>query len=144
MFCTEWGFPFQQMLGTVRGGWALAVRGQEEEGLEQLRQGLTVLRATWGEYNLSLYLALLAEIHGKLRQEEEGLAALAEALEVVARTGERFDEAELYRLKGELLPAQEGQRQKPGPSVVEGSKGKNQKSKIPSPHPAPERPKRTF
>jgi DNA-binding winged helix-turn-helix (wHTH) protein/predicted ATPase len=101
-FCTEWGFPFQQILGTVRGGWALAVQGQEEEGIEQLRQGLTVLRTTWGEYNLSLYLALLAEVHGKLGQEKEGLAALTEALEMVARTGERFYEAELYRLKGEL------------------------------------------
>jgi hypothetical protein len=46
-----------------------------------------------------------------LKEAEEGLAALAEALTVVDNTGERFYEAELYRLKGELLLAQEGKRQ---------------------------------
>ena len=40
------------------------------------------------------------------------------------KTGERFYEAELYRLKGELTLAQEGKSQK--------AKGKSQKSKIPS------------
>ena len=46
-------------------------------------------------------LALLAEAYGKAGQTEEGLT-LAEALAVVDKTGERFYEAELYRLKGEL------------------------------------------
>src|SRR5439155_4778142 len=50
----------------------------------------------------SYYLALLAEVYGKAGQAEEGLAALAEALTVVDKTGERFYAAELYRLKGEL------------------------------------------
>src|SRR5262249_41852975 len=36
-------------------------------------------------------------------QAEDGLAALAEALEVVDNSGERFYEAELYRLKGQLM-----------------------------------------
>src|SRR5206468_6703866 len=52
--------------------------------------------------NQSYYLALLAEAYGKAGQVEEGLAALAEALTVVDKSGERFYEAELYRLKGEL------------------------------------------
>ena len=46
------------------------------------------------------------------------------------KNGERYYEAELYRLKGELLLAQEIKSQKPVLSVVEGSKGKSQKSKI--------------
>jgi len=44
----------------------------------------------------------LAEAYGKLGQAEEGLSALAEALTAVDKTGERFYEAELYRLKGQL------------------------------------------
>ena len=48
------------------------------------------------------YLALLAEAYGKAGQVEEGLTALAEALAVVEKTGERLYEAELYRLYGEL------------------------------------------
>ena len=46
------------------------------------------------------YLALLAEAYGKVGQAEEGLTVLAEALAVVDKTGERYYEAELYRLKG--------------------------------------------
>ena len=46
------------------------------------------------------FLALLAEAYGKVGQVEEGLTVLAEALAVVDKTGERFYEAELYRLKG--------------------------------------------
>jgi predicted ATPase len=48
------------------------------------------------------HLALLAEAYKKAGQVEEGLTALAEALAAVDRTGERWYEAELYRLKGTL------------------------------------------
>ena len=51
-------------------------------------------------------LASLAEAYGKAGQVEEGLAALAETLAVVNRTGERFYEAEAHRLQGELLRMQ--------------------------------------
>jgi len=50
----------------------------------------------------SYFLALLAEAYGKGGQAEEGLHVLAEALAHVDKTGERYYEAELYRLKGEL------------------------------------------
>jgi predicted ATPase len=48
------------------------------------------------------FLALLAEAYGKVGKAGEGLTALAEALTVADKTGERFYEAELYRLKGQL------------------------------------------
>ena len=47
-------------------------------------------------------LTLLAEAYAQLEQAEEGLAVVSEALETVATTGERFYEAELHRLQGEL------------------------------------------
>jgi len=52
-------------------------------------------------------LALLAAAHGKMRQTEAGLAVLAEALTVAHENGEHHYEAELYRLKGELLLQQD-------------------------------------
>jgi predicted ATPase len=45
---------------------------------------------------------LLAEAYGKTGQVEKGLTALTEALAAVDSTGERWYEAELYRLKGQL------------------------------------------
>ena len=49
---------------------------------------------------------MLAEAYGKVGQVEEGLTLLAEALALVDKTGERYYEAELYRLTGELTLAQ--------------------------------------
>ncbi|HEV8714947.1 MAG TPA: hypothetical protein VGX03_19220 [Candidatus Binatia bacterium] len=99
---TEQGFAFYIAYGTILRGWALVKQGQGEEGITQMRQGLASFRATGSELQRPYLLALLAEACGKVRQTEEGLTALAEALEVVNKTEERFYEAELYRLKGTL------------------------------------------
>jgi predicted ATPase len=46
---------------------------------------------------------ILAEACGQADQQDDGLRLLAEALAVADNTAERWYEAELYRLKGELL-----------------------------------------
>jgi tetratricopeptide (TPR) repeat protein len=98
--CTEQGFPFWLVPGIRFRSWALAEQGQGEEGIAQirLRQGRTAGRVTRARLGRSHSLALLAEVCGQVGQAEEGLVLLAEALAV----GERYYEAELYRLKGEL------------------------------------------
>jgi predicted ATPase len=50
-------------------------------------------------------LPFLAAAYAKVGQVEEGLAVLAESLAFVDKTGLRFSEAELYRLKGQLVLA---------------------------------------
>src|SRR5262249_35530030 len=84
-------------------GWALAHKGQTQEGIEQMSQGLTVWRATGAELLRPCYLALLSEAYGMRGQPEAGLTVLTEALELVDTTGERWYEAELHRLRGALL-----------------------------------------
>jgi predicted ATPase len=104
---TDQGFPFWESWGTVLRGWALAEQGQSAEGIAQMGQGIAAWRATGAELQRPYYLALLAEAYGKAGQAEEGLSVLAEALTAVHKTGERQYEAELYRLKGELLLKQD-------------------------------------
>jgi len=89
--------------GLIMRGWALAMQGQGAEGLTQLCQGLDVYRATGAEVQRPHFLGMLAEVHSSLGQPEAGLTALREALALVEKTGERYYEAELHRLKGELL-----------------------------------------
>jgi predicted ATPase len=109
----EHGFAVFGAGGTIFRGWALAERsaepgagqGQREEGIAQMQQGLAAWRATGAEALRPYYLALLAEASGKEGQVEEGLHLLAEALAVANDTGECRWDAELYRLKGELLLA---------------------------------------
>jgi TOMM system kinase/cyclase fusion protein len=105
VIANEHGFPQFAAVGTTLRGWALVMQGQGEEGIAQIHQGLAALRATGTDLWRSYYLALLAEAYKKVDQVKEGLNTLAEALATVHHTGERFYEAELYRLKGELLLA---------------------------------------
>jgi predicted ATPase len=102
---TEQGDAHRLARGTILRGWALFAQGQGTEGMVQMRQGLTALQATGGDVRRPLFLALLAEAYGGIGQTEEGLNVLAEALAAAEKTGGRFYEAELYRLKGELLVA---------------------------------------
>jgi predicted ATPase len=99
---TEHGFPFWLAAGTIVRGWALAMQGQEDEGISQMQQGLAAFRATGSQFLRPYYLALLAEGYGRVGQTEEGLGLLAEALATAHHTGEHFWEAELHRLQGEL------------------------------------------
>jgi predicted ATPase len=99
---TEQGFPIFLGARPLLRGWALTEQRQEEEGIAQMRQGLVIWQATGAELVRPTFLAWLAEAYGKAGQAEDGLAALAEALTVVDKSGERFYEAELYRLKGTL------------------------------------------
>jgi predicted ATPase len=56
---------------------------------------------------------MLAEGYGQVGATDEGLRVLAEALAAVQETGERVWEAELHRLKGELV--MQARRQSPEP-----------------------------
>jgi class 3 adenylate cyclase/predicted ATPase len=107
---TEHGFPFWLALGMLQRGWALADQGRGAKGIAQMRQGLDTYRTTGAELARPTLLAWLAEGYAKANQPEEGLAVLAEALAAAAKSGERLYEAELHRLRGELLlrTAEEG------------------------------------
>ena len=61
-------------------GWALAVTGQEEEGIAQIDQGLAAFRAMEATRDRLGHLALLAEASVQVGQTTEGLEALAKAL----------------------------------------------------------------
>jgi TOMM system kinase/cyclase fusion protein len=107
----EQGFPFWMAHGSMLYGWALAHQGQAKEGIEQLHQGMMAWRATGAALGQPYGLALLAEAQGTLGEPEAGLTALAEALVHVEHTGERYYEAEIHRLKGELLLQQSSDNQ---------------------------------
>jgi predicted ATPase len=104
--CREHGFQLFLARGSVIQGWLLAEQGQVEEGIAQMQQGIATMRATGAENGRPLCLALLARAYGKAGKAAEGFTLLAEALDLVNKTGARVSEVELYRLKGELTLAQ--------------------------------------
>ena len=97
------GFPLFQANSAILGGWLLAEEGQVETGIIQMREGLAAWQATGSQSHKAYYLGLLAEARGRAGEAEEGLQDIAQALDVVHHTGGRFYEAELHRLRGQLL-----------------------------------------
>jgi predicted ATPase len=102
-FSTGSAFAYLLALATIVRGWALAMQGAIEEGIQEMRQGLAASRITGTETERPYFPALLAEVYGIAEQAEEGLKVLAKTLVVMDKGAERSWEAELYRLKGELL-----------------------------------------
>ncbi|MCI0419768.1 MAG: AAA family ATPase, partial [Acidobacteria bacterium] len=107
---SEHGLMLYLRQAPITRGWALAEQGRHKEGIEQMRQGLAAYEATGAKVLRPHMLALLAEALGKAGRPEEGLMVLAEALVVSRQSGHRYYDAELYRLKGELLLLQAGGR----------------------------------
>jgi predicted ATPase len=68
-----------------------------------MRQSLTAYEATGAAMWRPYFLAMLAEGYGQMGAADKSLQALDEALAVVRHTGERVWEAELHRLKGDLV-----------------------------------------
>jgi predicted ATPase len=101
----EQGFPYFLALGKIVRNCALPEREQAEERITQMRQSLGAYRATGSgsQWIEPYFLALLAEAYGNAGQVHEGLHAMTEALDVISTTREFAWEAELYRIKGELL-----------------------------------------
>jgi predicted ATPase len=95
---TEHGFPHWVMRGAIMQGWLLVEQGRWEEGIVQMRQG-----ALGGGREQTYSGALVAEAYRKAGKIEEGLSAATGALAKVHETGTRYYEAELHRIKGDLL-----------------------------------------
>jgi predicted ATPase len=84
-------------------GWALVEHGFIQEGIEQLRQGMTTWWAMGNYLGRPPILARLAEAYGKNGQITEGIRVLDEALATVNENAEQHYEPEIHRLKGQLL-----------------------------------------
>jgi serine/threonine protein kinase/predicted ATPase len=99
----EKGFLFHSGVAYFKLGWVAAHRGRVEEGLAKLLQALDLYRATGVRYTLTDLFGTIAEAYGMAGEIEKGLEFMAQAFAEVERGGERYFEAELYRIKGELL-----------------------------------------
>ena len=86
---TEQGFPHWVAWGTSLRGWALAMQGQGEEGMAQVRQGIAAWRATGAALLVPYFCTLLADVCDHLGHTEDGLQALAEAHTLVEQHEER-------------------------------------------------------
>jgi predicted ATPase len=98
---SEHGFAEWLARASAVHGWALAMQGQSEQGIAELRQGID---AEQNQKSFQPYLlGLLAEAYGESGHAEKGLPPLAEAIDLMDTLGLRIYGAELHLLKGKLL-----------------------------------------
>ena len=101
------GLPQNLSQGSFQLGWALVEQGHVVQGIEQIHNGITAIRATGAEMELPFLLSVLAHAYldsGDLRQ---GVATLDEALSVATDARALYQFPELLRTKGELLLMQD-------------------------------------
>jgi predicted ATPase len=112
-------------------GWARA-EGRNEESVAQLHQGLALSRAVGADLFRPYFLGLLADACMETGRFDDGLDALTEALAAAEKHGDRHNQAEMRRLKGELLLKQDvsnsPQAQKCFERAIEIAREQNAKS----------------
>jgi len=101
----RWGFRMLAAAAAAPLGWAQAIEGDPASGARLLREGLAGWEAVGLQASRTLLLGLLAEAEQLAGRPEEALRLLDDALAQINRSGERYCEAELHRLKGESLVA---------------------------------------
>ena len=98
----EHGLPMRLADGSFYHGWARWCAG-DGDGEAEMREGL----ALWNEMHYRLFApltgTLLAEREAEAGRVEVGLATLDAQLAAIEQTGERWFDAEVHRVRGELL-----------------------------------------
>ena len=97
------GFVQYLAFGMLLRGGALITQRQSDEGVHLMFQGIEAMHVAKVRIGMSLWQGLLAAALGNLERTEDALAMIAAAETAMNNSGERFFEAEIYRIKGEIL-----------------------------------------
>lgn len=103
MLSSEYAFPLWLAAGQMQRGWSSCTLGNVQEGLPQIRKSVRAIEATGARIWVQFARYLLAQAFVKAEQFADAMKLVDQALLTVAGTSGRWYEAELYRLKGDLL-----------------------------------------
>ncbi len=92
-------------------GWAQMLAGDLDGGIARMRHHLPELRASGSDFKY--FSTLMPTALGRMGQFDEGLRSIDEAFRFIERSGQRLNEAEVHRVKGELLLAQDASNAAP-------------------------------
>lgn len=100
---TQEQFPFWSTMASIARGGETMRDGRVAEGLAAIEQGIALHRAFGADIGSTYWLALRAEAHARDGARERALQVLDEALALVESGQERLWQAELHRLRGDVL-----------------------------------------
>jgi len=99
----ELGFPFWLAIGKSARGWARCHLGEVESGIQEIEKGLALFRLTGARVPLVYRTSYLVEAQLLAGRSREGIATIDEALKAARTRFDHFYDAEMLRLRGELL-----------------------------------------
>jgi DNA-binding winged helix-turn-helix (wHTH) protein/predicted ATPase len=102
---TDEGYGLMLAWCTTIAGWAAVQEGDHVGGLATIREGIEGTRRSGSDQFMTYLLGMRADACLAANRYAPGVEAVREALALGRRTGERFYEAELHRLGGELRAA---------------------------------------
>jgi predicted ATPase len=98
----EKGSQLWKALGVLNQGSVLALTGKASDAIEILISGITAYRTTGATLWTPIYLPRLSRAHAELGQFEEAWRCIGEAVTAVETTKEKWCEAEVHRVAGEI------------------------------------------
>jgi class 3 adenylate cyclase/predicted ATPase len=98
----EKGALFWKAQGMSKQGCILAVTGKAAEAVQMITSGIAAWRSTGSTVWMPLYLSYLARAYAELGQFEHAWRCIDEAMTAAETTKERWHEADVHRLAGEI------------------------------------------
>jgi predicted ATPase len=98
----EKGAALWKALGTMQKGCVLAQSGKASEAIQMITSGITLYRSTGSRLYLPIFLSHLSRAYAELGQFDQAWRCIGEAMAAVETTGERWYEAEIHRVTGEI------------------------------------------
>jgi predicted ATPase len=98
----EKGAFYWKAAGMVLRGCILAQTGKAADAIEMITAGITAWRSTGSTFLVPWYLSYSATAYAELGQFYDAWRCIGEAMAAVATTKEKWCEAEVYRMAGEI------------------------------------------
>ena len=89
-------------LATMQKGCVLALSSKAPEGIKMITSGITTYKSTGSRVYLPIFLAHLSRAYAEVGQFDDAWYSIGEALSAVEATKERWYEAEINRISGEI------------------------------------------
>ncbi len=102
---TEYKAPYYRTWSAILLSYALACEQPGTATIARLRESITAFKASGARLRLPYYLGLLAQVCLRVGCAQDGLAAVDDGMTASRAHNERWWDAELHRLRGELLLA---------------------------------------
>jgi class 3 adenylate cyclase/predicted ATPase len=98
----EKGTLFWKGYGMLLRGWHLALSGKASDAVEFMNVGIAAVRSTGATGYTPWYLSNLAAAYAELKQFDDARRCVGEAIAAAETSGEKWCEADLHRIAGEI------------------------------------------